>query len=332
MTGSTSGIPLAKAGGLAETNRMAKVRTIKVGSRGSVLALTQTKWVVEKIKEKHPDVHVEIVVIKTTGDRLPNAPLSDIGGKGVFVKEIEEALLRKDVDLAVHSLKDVPAEIPAGLDIPVVPLREDPRDVLVSRGGKRLDKLPKGARVGTGSLRRGCQLKHLFPNFEIVPIRGNLDTRIRKLETENLDAVVVALAGMNRMGMAEKITQIIPDDVIVPAIGQGALGLELRRDDAETAQLISFLDDAESRIAVRAERAFLKCFGGGCQLPIAARAEVNDDVVSLVAVVASLDGKRLIRDQAAAGRQHAESLGKRTAQRILSKGGREILESVYGCK
>ncbi|MEN6463780.1 MAG: hydroxymethylbilane synthase [Syntrophaceae bacterium] len=311
---------------------MASRREFRVGSRGSALALTQTKWVVDRIKEKHPGVSVEIVIIKTTGDKLPNAPLSEIGGKGVFVKEIEEALLRKDVDFAVHSLKDMPAEIPDGLHIPVVPLREDPRDVLVSRGGKRLDKLPKGARIGTGSLRRGCQLKHRFPQFEIVPIRGNLDTRIRKLETENLDAVVVALAGMNRMGMAEKITQIIPDDIVVPAIGQGALGLELRSDDAETAQLVSFLDDPETRIAVQAERAFLKCFGSGCQLPIAARATVNEDAVSIVAVVASLDGKKLIKDQAAAGLQHAESLGKRTAQRILAKGGKEILASVYGCK
>lgn len=307
-------------------------RTIKVGSRGSALALTQTKWVVERIKEKHPGVPIEIIIIKTIGDKLPNAPLSEIGGKGVFVKEIEEALLRKEVDLAVHSLKDMPAEIPVGLHMPIVPLREDPRDVLVSRGGKRLDKLPKGARIGTGSLRRGCQLKHWFPHFEIVPIRGNLDTRIRKLETENLDAVVVALAGMNRMGISEKITQIIPGDIIVPAIGQGALGLELRSDDAETAKLVSFLDDAESRIAVQAERAFLKCFGGGCQLPIAARAEVNEDVVNIVAVVASLDGKTLLKDQAAGGVQHAESLGKRTAQRILKKGGKEILDSVYGCK
>lgn len=311
---------------------MAEVRTIKVGSRGSALALTQTRWVVERIKEKHPGVSVEIVIIKTTGDKLPNAPLSEIGGKGVFVKEIEEVLLRKEVDLAVHSLKDMPAEILSGLHIPVVPLREDPRDVLVSRGGRRLDRLPKGARIGTGSLRRGCQLKHRFPEFEIVPIRGNLDTRIRKLETENLDAVVVALAGMNRMGMAEKITQIISDDIIVPAIGQGALGLELRRDDVYTGQLVSFLDDPQSRIAVQAERAFLKCFGGGCQLPIAARAEVNEDDVNIVAVVASLDGKTLIKDQAAAGLQHAESLGKQTAQRILSRGGKEILASVYGCR
>jgi len=311
---------------------MAQLRTIKIGSRGSALALTQSKWVVERIKEQHPGAPVEIVVIKTTGDRLPAAPLSEIGGKGVFVKEIEEALLRKEVDLAVHSLKDMPAEIPEGLHIPVVPLREDPRDVLVSRRGNRLNELPKGARIGTGSLRRGCQLKNRYPHFEIVPIRGNLDTRIRKLETENLDAVVVALAGMNRMGMSEKITQIIPDDIIVPAIGQGALGLELRRDDADTVRLISFLDDPESRIAVRAERAFLKCFGGGCQLPIAARAVVNEDAVSLVAVVASLDGKTLIKDHAAAGVRNAEALGKRTAQRILAKGGKEILASVYGCR
>lgn len=311
---------------------MAQPGTIKVGSRGSALALTQTKWVVERIKEKHPGVTVEIVTIKTTGDQLPDAPLAQIGGKGVFVKEIEEALLRKDVDLAVHSLKDMPGEIPDGLHIPVVPLREDPRDVLVSRGGKRLDKLPKGARIGTGSLRRGCQLKHWFPHFKIVPIRGNLDTRIRKLETEKLDAVVVALAGMNRMGISEKITQIIPGDIIVPAIGQGALGLEMRVDDAETAKLVSFLDDPESRVAVEAERAFLKCFGGGCQLPIACRAEVNEDVVNIVAVVASLDGKTLIKDQAAGGLQHAESLGRRTAQRILKKGGKEIMDSVYGCK
>jgi len=311
---------------------MSKLKIMKVGSRGSALALTQSKWVVEKIKEKHPGVGVEIVIIKTTGDKLSNAPLSEIGGKGVFSKELEEALLRKDVDLAVHSLKDMPAETPAGLHIPVVPLREDPRDVLVSRGGKRLEKLPKGALIGTSSLRRGCQLKHRFPGFKIVPIRGNLGTRIRKLEAENLDAVVVAMAGMNRMGMTKKITQIIPDDIIVPAIGQGALGLELRSDDAYTAQLVSFLDDPPSRIAVQAERAFLKCFGGGCLLPIGAHAEVNEDVVNIVAVVASLDGKILIKDQATAGLQFAELLGRCTAQRILSRGGKEILASAYRCE
>ena len=308
------------------------IRVLKVGTRGSALALTQTKWVVERIRERHPEAPVEITIIKTTGDKLPDAPLAEIGGKGVFVKEIEEALLRGEIDLAVHSLKDMPAEIPAGLHIPVVPMREDPRDVLVSRGGKKLEQLPKSARVGTGSLRRGCQLKHWYPGFEIVPIRGNLDTRIRKLETEDLDAVIVALAGMSRMGISEKVTQIIPDNVIVPAIGQGALGIELRTDDDYVAKLVSFLDDPESRIAVEAERAFLACFGGGCQLPIAARALVTEDIVSLVAVVASLDGKTLIKDQAAAGTGHAAALGKRTAKRILAKGGKAIMESVYGCR
>lgn len=309
---------------------MAQSRTIKVGTRGSALALTQSKWVVARLKERHPEASIETVIIKTTGDKLSHAPLSQIGGKGVFVKEIEEALLRQEIDLAVHSLKDMPAEIPDGLDIPVVPLREDARDALVSRGGRKLAQLPRGARIGTGSLRRGCQLKHLFGHFEIVPIRGNLDTRIRKLEAENLDAVVVALAGMNRMGMAEKVTEIIPETILVPAIGQGALGLEVRKDDGHVLKLISFMDDPESRFAIRAERAFLKCFGGGCQLPIAARAQVTGDVVSLVAVVASLDGKELIRENAAAGIRNAESLGKRTAQRILARGGREIMESVYG--
>lgn len=293
--------------------------------------MTQTMWVVEKIKARHPGVEIEVVAIKTTGDRLQEVALSKVGGKGVFVKEIEEKLLAGEVDFAVHSLKDVPADIPEGLEIGVTPKREDSRDVLISRGGVMLDELPPGARVGTGSLRRGIQLRHHFPRIRVVPIRGNLETRIRKIEMEGLDGVVVAAAGINRMGWGGKVTQFIPPELMIPAVGQGALAVEVRGGDDETKSVLSFLDDEDSRLAITAERAFLKVFGGGCQLPIAAHAERRGADVVLTGLVGNLDGSIIVRDRVSGPAPGCEALGRELAERILADGGREILEEVYRC-
>lgn len=293
--------------------------------------MTQTMWVVEKIKARHPGVEIEVVAIKTTGDRLQEVALSKVGGKGVFVKEIEEKLLAGEVDFAVHSLKDVPADVPEGLEIGVTPKREDPRDVLISRNGVMLDELPPGARVGTGSLRRGIQLRHHFPRICVVPIRGNLDTRVRKIETDGLDGVVVAAAGINRMGWGGKATQFIPPELMIPAVGQGALAVEVRGGDDETKSVLSFLDDEDSRLAITAERAFLKVFGGGCQLPIAAHAERRGADVVLTGLVGNLDGSIIVRDRVSGPAPGCEALGRELAERILADGGREILEEVYRC-
>jgi hydroxymethylbilane synthase len=309
---------------------MNKEKSIRVGTRGSALALTQTNWVAERIKERHPGVLVEVVTIKTTGDRLHDVPLAKIGGKGVFVKEIEECLLAGDIDFAVHSMKDVPAEIPEGLEIGIVPEREDPRDVLISRGNRKLGELRKGARVGTGSLRRGVQLRHNFPYVHVVPIRGNLDTRIRKIETEGLDGIIVAAAGVNRMGWTDRVSQSISPETIIPAIGQGALAIEVRRDDNYIG-ILGFLDHEDSRIAVTAERAFLKVFGGGCQLPIAAHGKRTGSDVIVTGFVGNLDGGVVVRDHVSGPAAEAEKLGRDLAERILSKGGREILQEAYRC-
>ena len=218
---------------------------------------------------------MELVTIRTKGDIMQDVSLAAIGGKGLFIKEIEEALLRGDVDLAVHSMKDVPAELPEALEIAVTPLREDPRDVLISRGNRKLEEMPHGARIGTGSLRRAFQLRNRMPDLEIVPLRGNLDTRIRKLETEGLDGVIVAAAGIRRMGWASRVSQFIPVELMLPAVGQGVIGIETRRDDARCREVVAFLNDPVTFCEVGAERGFLKRLGGGCQLPIAAFAKKN---------------------------------------------------------
>jgi hydroxymethylbilane synthase len=238
---------------------------------------------------------VELVTIRTKGDILQDVALAQIGGKGVFIKEIEEALLRGDVDLAVHSMKDVPAELPEALEISVIPLREDPRDVLISREGRTLEEMPRGARIGTGSLRRGLQIRNRMPDLEIVPLRGNLDTRIRKLETEGLDGVILAAAGIRRMGWVARVSQFLPVEVLLPAVGQGALGIETRRGDTHSRDAVAFLHDPVTFCEVGAERGFLRRLGGGCQLPIAAFAKENGGEIALEGLVGSPDGRIVIR-------------------------------------
>jgi len=302
------------------------VKRIRIGTRGSKLALRQTAWVRERLAERHPGLHVEVIRIRTTGDRITDVPLATVGGKGLFVKEIEEALLSGAIDLAVHSMKDVPTELPPGLHLGAITEREDPRDVLVARDGRGLHELPAGARLGTSSLRRGAQLLGLNPQWQIVPLRGNLDTRIRKLETEGLDAVILAAAGVRRMGLEETITQYLPTDVMLPAVGQGALGIECRVEEAVN-ELIAFLSHPKSTKTVEGERSFLRRLGGGCQVPIAAYGEMQSGRLLLRGMVAHLDGSRLYRAEAQGN--DPEAVGKRLAEDLLAQGAEAVLREIY---
>lgn len=271
---------------------------------------------------------MELFTIRTRGDILHDIPLAGIGGKGVFIKEIEDALLRGDIDLAVHSMKDLPAELPEPLDIAAMPFREDPRDVLISRRKERLEEMPGGARIGTGSLRRGVQLLNRRSDLEIVPLRGNLDTRIRKLEAERLDGVIVAAAGLRRMGWAGRITQFLPMEMMLPAVGQGAIGIEIRRDDARCRDRVDCLNDPVTAVEVGAERAFLKRLGGGCQLPIAGFAKTSGREMAVEGLVGSLDGRIVIRRQLRGPAEAFAALGEDLAERILAEGGRELLDAL----
>jgi hydroxymethylbilane synthase len=276
-----------------------------------------------------PAMAVETVVIKTKGDILQDVPLAKVGGKGLFVKEIEDALLRHEVDIAVHSMKDVPMELPDGLEIGVMSEREDPRDVLISKDQRRLEDMPVGARIGTGSLRRGFQLLHLFPDIELVPVRGNLDTRIRKIQTDSLDGIIVAAAGLKRIGWTDRITHVIPVEIMLPAVGQGVLGIELRKNDEAVRRAVSFLNHPRTCVEVSAERAFLKRLGGGCQLPVAAYGVKEGNDLIVTGLLGSLDGRQLIKDEVRGVSEDAEVLGTLLAEKILSKGGQAILDEVY---
>jgi hydroxymethylbilane synthase len=303
---------------------------LRIGTRGSKLALVQSEWVKKEVQTRHPEVRVELVKIKTKGDKILDSPLSKIGGKGLFVKEIEDALLKNDVDLAVHSLKDVPAELQEGLKISVYPKREDPRDAFVSRHFKAVKDLPQRASVGTSSLRRSAQLLHMRPDLHIVPLRGNVDTRLRKLDSGDLQAIVLATAGLKRLGLSDRITTSLSPEAVLPAIGQGVLGLELRADDEKTRNLISFLNDLETELAARAERAFLKELEGGCQVPLAGYARVERDLMVMDGMVAELDGSKILRQEIRGAKDKPEELGIALARRLLSAGADRILEKIYG--
>jgi hydroxymethylbilane synthase len=272
---------------------------------------------------------VELHIIKTTGDKILDVPLAKVGGKGLFVKEIEDALLAAEVDLAVHSIKDVPALLPPGLEIGAIPRREDPRDVLITRSGEGLEALPPGARVGTSSLRRSAQLKSLRPDLDIQNLRGNLDTRLRKLHEGMYDAILLAAAGMHRMGWEDKISHYLERDAFIPAIGQGAIGIELRSADVEVRQILAPVHDADTAVAVEAERSLLRELEGGCQVPIGGHALVQGDYVTLTGLVASLDGRKVFRVTRSAGRQDAEALGREVARALLDRGARQILAEIY---
>ncbi len=304
--------------------------SLVVGTRGSRLAVWQAEWVQARLKELAPGLTVTLQRIKTSGDMILDVPLAVIGGKGLFVKEIEEALLRGEIDLAVHSMKDVPTVLPDGLDILCVPAREDPRDVLVSRDSCSLDQLPKGSRVGTSSLRRQAQLLHYRLDLRIELLRGNLDTRLRKLHNGEYEAIVLAAAGLSRMGWSNKVTEYLPPEVSLPAIGQGALGLEGRRKDRFVQALVEKLEHRPTRTAVTAERALLERLEGGCQVPIAAHATVKGDTLIMDGLIASVDGRQLIRDTIQGPASEAQGLGKQLAEKLLAQGGNVILNEIYG--
>jgi hydroxymethylbilane synthase len=303
--------------------------TLKIGTRGSRLAIAQSGWVKKEIEARYPHIHVELIRIKTTGDKILDTPLSKIGGKALFVKEIEESLLGKAVDLAVHSMKDVPAELPEGLMLSAFPKREDPRDAFVSVKYQTIQDLPQRARVGTSSLRRAAQLLTIRRDLEIVPLRGNVDTRLQKLEEGEIQAIILASAGLKRLGLEKRITHIMPSDQMLPAIGQGTLGLEVRRDDELTVSLLKFLNHEETEVTVRAERAFLKELEGGCQVPIAAFCRFKDGVLHLAGMVAELDGSHTVRDEITGKKAQAEQIGVTLARKLLDSGADKILASIY---
>jgi hydroxymethylbilane synthase len=309
---------------------------VVIGTRGSKLALWQAEWVKSELQRMNPGLEVELNKIKTTGDKILDVPLAQVGGKGLFVKEIEEALLRGEADLAVHSMKDVPTEFPEGLHLAVICEREDPRDAFLSQlqnGQFRIPgfaDLPLGAAVGTSSLRRSCQLLNMRPDIKIVQLRGNLDTRIRKLDEGQFDAIILAAAGVKRLGWADRITEVISPETSLPAIGQGAIGIECRTADEFINTLIAPLNHADSSASVRAERACLKRLEGGCQVPIAAHARIEGGKIVLDGLVGSISGDRIVRAHAEGDRKDAEPLGIKLAEDLLSRGADKILSEVYG--
>src|SRR5512135_141946 len=301
-----------------------------LGTRGSKLAVHQSEWVQARLKELAPHVTVTLRRIHTAGDKILDVPLAKIGGKGLFVKEIEEALLSGEIDLAVHSMKDVPTELPDGLELLCIPLREDSRDALISRDGRLFKDLPRGAKVGTSSLRRQSQLLHARPDLSINMLRGNLDTRLKKLREGQFDAIVLAAAGLRRLGWEHEITEYLAPEISLPAIGQGALGIEGRRDDGFVRTLLAGLEHGPTRTMVLAERALLHRLQGGCQVPIAAHATLNGSDVTLEGLVASVDGKEVIRETVRGTVADPESMGIQLAERLLARGGDRILQTIYG--
>jgi hydroxymethylbilane synthase len=305
-------------------------RTIRIGTRGSKLALAQTHWVKAQVQARHADLAIEVVVIKTTGDKLKDVPLAQVGGKGLFIKEIEEALLAGEVDLAVHSLKDMPAEMPPGCVLGAVPPREDCRDAFISQRYASLAEIPAGGRVGTGSLRRKVQILHRRPDLEVVHLRGNVDTRLRKLETEGLDAIILAAAGLRRLGLGHIPRGYLDETEMLPAIGQGALGLEVRADDQEMLALLRPLNHFPSQVAVTAERAFLARLEGGCLVPVAALGRLDDGLLHLKALISDLEGRRVFQDRLEGTPEEAASMGRRLAEILLERGGGKILQEIFG--
>jgi hydroxymethylbilane synthase len=303
-------------------------KPVWIGTRGSQLALWQANFIKSKIQHLFPDITVELKVIKTTGDRITDRPLAMIGGKGLFVKEIETALLNKEIDLAVHSMKDMPGELPEGLVIGAIPERENPFDALISRDHRRLADYEKGAKIGTSSLRRASQIKHIRPDVTIVSIRGNLDTRIKKLNAGEYDAIVLAAAGLRRLGQADRITETLDETTMIPAVGQGALCIETRQHDDKIAPIMARLDHFDTHICVTGERAFLRRIEGSCHIPVACFGKKMDHGVMLTAVVASVDGSELIREQLVSPLDQMESAGQTLADRVLEKGGKKILEQL----
>ena len=308
------------------------MKPIRIGTRGSALALWQANYIADELNRLH-GIETELIRIRTSGDRMQSASVAQVneqigsqnGSKGIFIKELEEALLAGTIDLAVHSMKDVPTETPAGLAFPAITRREDPRDCLISRAGRTLRHLPPGARVGTSSLRRQAQVRHHRPDLDVLDLRGNVDTRLKKLESGDFDAIVLAMAGVNRLGLAAKITQVLGEDVMLPAVGQGALGTETRADDRATSQFVAALDDAETRACVTAERALLHALQGGCQVPLGALATLRGGELHLEAGVFSAAGSECVRSSENGLPEEAQQIGVRLASALIEEGADRIL-------
>ena len=313
-------------------DRVLQLRSMKnaitIGTRGSRLALWQAKWVKSELLRHHRGLNVDLDIIKTSGDKITDVPLAKVGGKGLFVKEIEDALLEGRIDLAVHSMKDMPGEMPEGLFISSIPVRESPYDVLIAQHRGSVDDLPLGAVIGTSSLRRASQLLYFRPDFKITALRGNLDTRLRKLQSENLDAIVLAAAGVKRLGMIERVTQEITPDIILPAVGQGALCIESRQNDYQINEIVAAIHHEESARAVLAERAFLKLLQGGCQVPIAAYATVSESGrdLCITGLVAETDGSIVYKDKISGDINAYTQLGEDLARRLIEKGAAGIID------
>jgi len=303
-------------------------KPIVIGTRGSKLALWQAEWVRTALMQRFPGLAVELATIKTEGDKILDVPLAQVGGKGLFVKEIEDALLDGRADLAVHSMKDMPSELPAALVIGAVPEREIPADVLISRNGLTLRELPAGGVIGTSSLRRAAQLRHLRPDLAVVPLRGNVETRLRKLDTDRLAAVVLAAAGLKRLGLERRVTEYLDDETMLSAVGQGALCIEIREDDPRIGPLVAVLDHPATRTVVGGERAFLKRLQGGCQVPIAGHGRLDGAHFTLAGLVADVDGGTVIKDRLSGPAAAAERIGIELAETLLGRGADEILEKL----
>ena len=302
--------------------------TIVIGTRSSKLALWQADYIQAKLRERYPELPVVEKRMTTKGDRVLDAPLAKIGGKGLFTKELEQAMLAGEIDIAVHSLKDMPTELPPGLVLAAVTERFDAGDAVVSPRYGTLANLPQGAKVGTSSLRRRAQLLAQRPDLEIVSLRGNVNTRLQKLEDEDFDAIILAVAGLKRLGFGERITEVLDKSVCLPAVGQGALAIEARADDEEMIARLAFLDDAAMRAAARAERAFLARVEGGCQVPVGVYATAEGTTLAIEAVIASLDGARLYRSSRTGSVAAAEALGRGLAEELLAAGGEAILQEL----
>jgi len=308
----------------------ATLKKLVIATRGSKLALWQAHWVKSEIEQHFPGTRVELNIIKTTGDKITDVPLAQVGGKGLFVKEIEEAMLAGEADLAVHSMKDVPAELPEGLTLSAITEREDPRDAFISNNYKNFKSLPQGAKIGSSSLRRRSQLMAARPDLNIALLRGNVDTRLRKLDEGQYDAIILAAAGLHRLGWSDRISESLSPSLSLPAIGQGALGLETRINDPKMDPIIAHFNHPDTADAVIAERAMLLRLEGGCQVPIAALATIKGDTVSITGLVAATDGTEIIRKQASGPRSNAFAIGTSVAEALLDAGGGHILEAVYG--
>lgn len=302
---------------------------LKIATRQSPLALWQAQYIQQRLEQQYPDLRVELVTFVTQGDKILDTPLAKIGGKGLFVKELEAALLDGRADLAVHSMKDVPMQLPEGLALPVICEREDPLDAFVSNSYAHFDDLPQGAKVGTSSLRRRCQILTQRPDLEVIDLRGNVGTRLSKLDAGQYDAIILASAGLKRLGLSSRIRHTLSHEVSLPAVGQGALGLECRSDDERVLNYLSFLNDEATSICVRAERAFNAYLEGGCQVPIAAFAQLNDEVLHIEGRVGEPNGKQLLVAYQQGNAQQAEDLGVALAQDLLAQGAGELLQALY---